>query len=134
MLGLLNILEPFNITTMTFLNTHRLIEAMKFAFGARSEITDPKFVENTNRFDEFYTKTWADEIRPKISAVSARTTIHRTILMLIMQNETHGVDYYGLLHDVPADHGTTHLSLVDKWGGAVSITSTVGVAHLDRLV
>ncbi len=75
MLGLLNILEPLNITSMTALDTHRLIEGMKFAFGARSEITDPAFVENSTRFDEFYTKEWAEEIRPKITDVSASVIV-----------------------------------------------------------
>lgn len=110
MLGLLNILEPMDLTSMTPLNTHRLIEAMKFAFGARSEITDPAFVENTDRFEEFVSKKWADEIRPKIT-----------------DNETHEVNYYGMQHDTPVDQGTTHLSMVDKWGGAVAITSTVNL-------
>lgn len=41
------------------------------------------------------------------------------------QNETHSADYYGLQYDTPIDHGTTHLSVVDKWGGAASVTSTV---------
>jgi len=70
MLGLLNLIEPLNFKSMTSLNTHRLIEAMKFAFGARSEITDPAFVDTTDRFDEFYSKEWADEIRPLITDVS----------------------------------------------------------------
>jgi gamma-glutamyltranspeptidase/glutathione hydrolase/leukotriene-C4 hydrolase len=29
------------------------------------------------------------------------------------------------------DHGTTHLSVVDKWGGVAAITSTVRVASLN---
>jgi hypothetical protein len=41
------------------------------------------------------------------------------------QDATHEIDYYGLQHDTPVDHGTTHLSVVDQWGGAASITSTV---------
>ena len=73
MLGLLNLLEPYNISHNgcldSPLNTHRLVEAMKFAFGARSEITDPKFAENITRMNEFYTKSWANEIRPLITDV-----------------------------------------------------------------
>lgn len=45
------------------------------------------------------------------------------------QNETHSADYYGLQYDTPIDHGTTHLSAVDKWGGAASVTSTVSRIH-----
>lgn len=46
-------------------------------------------------------------------------------LIIFEQNETHTADYYGLQYDTPIDHGTTHLSTVDKWGGAASVTSTV---------
>lgn len=43
------------------------------------------------------------------------------------QNGTHDADYYGLHTDTPVDHGTTHLSVLDRWGGAASITSTVNL-------
>lgn len=74
MLGLLNVLEPLNITSNNGLknplNLHRFIEALKFAFGARSWVTDPAFAEDKKRLEEVYTKEWADEIRKKITDVS----------------------------------------------------------------
>lgn len=74
LLGMLNILEPYNISKTgcldSKLNTHRLIEAMKFGFGARSEIQDPAFAQNISRINEFYTKEWADEIRHNLTDVS----------------------------------------------------------------
>jgi len=79
MLGMLNILEPYQFndpeTCFTPLMQHRLLEAMKFAFGARSEITDPAFVgvKEKKRFEEFYSKEWADEAREKINDVSGCT-------------------------------------------------------------
>lgn len=73
LLGMLNILEPYNISQAgcldSPLNTHRLIEAMKFGFGARSEITDPSFAKNLTRINEFRTKAWADEIRRNLTDV-----------------------------------------------------------------
>lgn len=73
MLGMLNILEPYDIAETGCLdsatNTHLLIEAMKFAFGARSEITDPAFAKNMTRINEFYTKQWANETRSKVDKV-----------------------------------------------------------------
>ncbi|WRT65034.1 gamma-glutamyltransferase [Kwoniella shivajii] len=116
LLGLFKVIEPFNIP-MTGglsnpLNVHRLLEGMKFAFGARSEITDPapQFGGNLTRFKEYYQGDWADEKRTKIN-----------------DNRTHEIDYYGLQHDTPIDHGTTHLSVLDQWGGAASVTSTVNL-------
>lgn len=77
MLGLLNVLEPLNITSNNGLknplNLHRFIEALKFAFGARSWVTDPAFAEDKKRLEEVYTKEWADEIRKKITDVSDRS-------------------------------------------------------------
>lgn len=74
MLGLLNVLEPLNITSNNGLknplNLHRFIEALKFAFGARSWVTDPAFAKDKKRLEEVYTKEWADEIRKKITDVS----------------------------------------------------------------
>ncbi|WVQ97806.1 gamma-glutamyltransferase [Kwoniella sp. CBS 9459] len=115
LLGLLRLLEPFNIPSHGSLtntsNVHILLEGMKFAFGARSEITDPspEFGGNLTRFREFYKGDWAAEQRAKIT------------------NHTHDIDYYGLKHDTPIDHGTTHLSVLDQWGGAASVTSTVNL-------
>ncbi|OCF41169.1 gamma-glutamyltransferase [Kwoniella heveanensis CBS 569] len=115
LLGLLRLLEPFNIPLYGGLtntsNVHILLEGMKFAFGARSEVTDPApgFGGNLTRFKEFYEGDWADEQRAKIT------------------NHTHDIDYYGLKHDTPIDHGTTHLSVLDKWGGAASVTSTINL-------
>ncbi|KAL1409901.1 hypothetical protein Q8F55_003900 [Vanrija albida] len=114
MLGMLNILDGLAHThnrsaCWDELSAHHTIEAMKFAFGARSEVTDPKFATNLTRLAEFRTKAWADEQRRKITYA------------------THGPGYYGLVHDTPLDHGTTHLSVVDQWGGAASVTSTVNL-------
>ena len=52
-------------------NVHRLLEAMKLAFGARSEVTDPAFAsqEQMGRDHEFTTKEWAHENRHKITDV-----------------------------------------------------------------
>ncbi|WVN87457.1 gamma-glutamyltransferase [Cryptococcus depauperatus CBS 7841] len=114
MLGLLNILETLQITEngglRNPLNVHRFIEAIKFAFGARSWITDPAFAEDSRKINEIYTKEWANKVRGKIS-----------------DNNTHSGDYYGLQYDTPIDHGTTHVSVVDQWGGAASVTSTVNL-------
>lgn len=69
MLGMLHILEPMlNKTHCWGTNSsHNLIEAMKFAFGARSEVTDPKFAKNLTRLAEFRTPEWADVHRALIT-------------------------------------------------------------------
>ncbi|TYJ52700.1 gamma-glutamyltransferase [Cryptococcus floricola] len=114
LLGLLSVLEPLNITSTgglrDVLNAHRFIEALKFAFGARSAITDPAFAANRSALEDVHSKQWADDVRAKIT-----------------DDATHSADYYGLQYDTPIDHGTTHISVADQWGGAASVTSTINL-------
>lgn len=84
LLALLNLLEPYEFGStpeseggcLSPLNVHRTIEAMKFAFGARSEITDPdeRYGANLTRMDEFASKEWADSVRGKMDDVSGCVT------------------------------------------------------------
>jgi gamma-glutamyltranspeptidase/glutathione hydrolase/leukotriene-C4 hydrolase len=114
MLGMLQIMDPL-LAPLTGAEcygeeqSHQLIEAMKFAFGARSEVCDPRFARNLTRLAEFRTPAWADAQRAKIT------------------NTTHEPGYYGLETEPITDSGTTHLSVVDQWGGAASVTSTVNL-------
>lgn len=41
-----------------------------------------------------------------------------------LQDSTHTAEYYNPVFDSITDSGTTHMSVVDEWGGAVSLTST----------
>jgi gamma-glutamyltranspeptidase/glutathione hydrolase/leukotriene-C4 hydrolase len=77
LLAILNILEGFDFPSTPKSeggcngpqNIHRFLEAMKFAFGARSEVTDPAYAtsEQKDRYLEFTTKKWAKEARHKIT-------------------------------------------------------------------
>jgi gamma-glutamyltranspeptidase/glutathione hydrolase/leukotriene-C4 hydrolase len=77
LLAILNILEGFDFPSTPKSeggcngprNIHRFLEAMKFAFGARSEVTDPAYAtsEQKDRYMEFTTKKWAKEARHKIT-------------------------------------------------------------------
>jgi gamma-glutamyltranspeptidase len=79
LLAILNLIEEYDFPSTpeseggcnSPLNTHRLLEAMKLAFGARSEVTDPAFAseEQKERYHEFTTKEWANENRHKITDV-----------------------------------------------------------------
>jgi gamma-glutamyltranspeptidase/glutathione hydrolase/leukotriene-C4 hydrolase len=83
MLGMFNIMERFGLTspsaspaneTMTGLNMHRMTEAMKFAFGARTEISDPDVAfmdeKRKERVQGFTRGEWADQIVQEITDVS----------------------------------------------------------------
>ncbi|TXT03848.1 hypothetical protein VHUM_04325 [Vanrija humicola] len=112
MLGLLNIYEPYfgeDECWSTNDMFHRL-ESMRFAFGARTKVSDPAFNPNVTLIESFKTKEWADEQRAKIT------------------DKTHDPAYYGMTQISPEDHGTTHVSVLDSEGGAFSATTTVNLA------
>ncbi|TFK53590.1 gamma-glutamyltranspeptidase [Heliocybe sulcata] len=92
------------------LSAHRITEIMKFGFAARTNVSDPAFTEDTARIDEIFTAAYADRIVGNVT-----------------DDMTHPPEYYNPVYDVKIDHGTSHSSIVDKDGMAVSITSTVNL-------
>ena len=104
--------EGFDDPAAVNLSTHRLDEAMRFAYGQRTELGDPLFVEG---LDEYQRRMLSDEvateIRSKISDV-----------------RTQNVSYYnpdGLESlDTP---GTSHIVAADKSGMAITLTTTINL-------
>ncbi|KAI1794183.1 gamma-glutamyltranspeptidase [Ganoderma leucocontextum] len=110
---MLNLMEHYDDLVKdgrTVLNAHRSVEAMKFGFAARTWIGDPAFHNNLSRVHEIPTKEYSDKIFPSITDES-----------------THTPEYYNPMYDVVVDHGTSHSSVVDKNGMAVSLTTTVNL-------
>jgi hypothetical protein len=87
MLGMFNLMEHYNLHppadlafkspvngTRTGLNMHRITEAMKFAFGARTEISDPDkaFMDEKRRerVTGFSEREWAERIGKELTDVS----------------------------------------------------------------
>ncbi|PIL36235.1 hypothetical protein GSI_01897 [Ganoderma sinense ZZ0214-1] len=110
---MLNLVEHYDDLVKdggTVLNVHRFVEAMKFGFAARTWIGDPAFHNNVSHIHEIPTKEYSDEI---FSGITDETT--------------HTPEYYNPVYDVVVDHGTSHSSVVDKNGMAVSLTTTVNL-------
>lgn len=91
MLGMFNIMEHYRLydehrphspltKTRTGLNMHRITEAMKFAFGARTEISDPDTAymdeKRRERVTGFAQRGWADEIVKELTDVSPLSWCH----------------------------------------------------------
>ncbi|KAJ7594138.1 gamma-glutamyltranspeptidase [Mycena floridula] len=110
LIHMLNLVERSNMTERTGLNTHRLVEILKFGFAARTRICDPDFQEDTQKMDEISTQHFADAIWPNIT-----------------DDRTHPPEYYNPEFDIEEDHGTSHVSVLDKNGMAVALTSTVNL-------
>ncbi|KAF9329232.1 hypothetical protein BG006_007664, partial [Podila minutissima] len=120
LISILNILERYNLGKFQQdfnLDTHRLVEAMKFGFAQRTELGDPDFTDLEAKIQNMMSKDTAAAIRANIS-----------------DERTFPVEYYNP-HWGPIDnHGTTHLSTVDKDDMAVALTSTVNLLFGSKLL
>ncbi|GAA5977199.1 hypothetical protein JCM10908_004892 [Rhodotorula pacifica] len=117
---LLNVLDGYENYAeegRTGLGVHRFVEALKFAFAARTNVGDPPFINNDAKLAEIPTRKYADAVRANIT-----------------DDRTHELSYYNPQFDILDDHGTTHLSVIDQWGGAVSLTTTVNLIFGSRVM
>lgn len=114
MLNMLKTMEQYPVDDLadTNLTTHRFIEAMRFAYGARLELGDPDFVSNIEQFEEsLLSDRKANETRYKID-----------------DNTTLPVKEYDPRQLFAAEtHGTSHIVTADSSGMAISSTTTVNL-------
>jgi gamma-glutamyltranspeptidase/glutathione hydrolase len=90
------------------LELHRLSEALKHAFADRARyLGDPAFVDVP-------TQDVLDEAN--IQRMSA-----------MIDDRAHSTRSYGTHDALPIDGGTSHVSAVDQWGGAVAMTETINL-------
>ncbi|WYZ37330.1 hypothetical protein EsH8_II_000836 [Colletotrichum jinshuiense] len=113
-LNTLKIMEQFDPAESadTKLGVHRFDEALRFAYGARSLLGDPDFVEGIGPYED----TLIDEATAK------------DIRGRILDNQTQPVDQYdpqGLYSS--EGFGTSHIVTADKSGMATSLTTTVNL-------
>lgn len=119
--AILNIMDGFEYNMKSFSDIaelyHHFLESSKFSYAARSWLGDPAFVGNATEIAKNITsKEWADWVRSKIT------------------DGVHPDAYYGGSFEAPPqDHGTTHVSIIDAQGNAVSVTSTINL-YLGALV
>jgi len=113
---ILNILKGYEMTSAdlgsddaSVLTYHRIIEAFKFAYAWRSRLGDPAFNSEVQRFaKQMLDQKLGDQLRQKIQ-----------------YNRTHhNVSYYAKYFS-HADYGTTHISVLEKNGDAVAVTTSI---------
>ncbi|CAL1536406.1 unnamed protein product [Lymnaea stagnalis] len=112
---ILNVLDGYYFTpnhistekakTLTY---HRFIETLKFAYAKRTGLGDDRFINITELIRNLTSKDYADAIRQQIS-----------------DNTTHDYLFYGPTFYSQNTTSTSHLSVLDQDGSAVSVTSTI---------
>ena len=116
----LNILnnQPFN-STPTGWDYHRIIEAFKYTFVERMQFGDPLFVAGQNM-----TQLVANLMREETGRrVQAKIT-----------DRTYAPSHYGVVNFPVSNHGTTHISVLDQNGMAVSVTTSVNLYFGSALI
>jgi gamma-glutamyltranspeptidase/glutathione hydrolase len=106
---MLNILEGYPLKQLGYGSAeavHDEIEAMRYAYRDRNTyLGDPAFVKNP--IDHLLSKSYAAQLRAQIDPHHAGTSI-------------------SVPNNVPREgNDTTHYSIVDRWGNAVSVTYTL---------
>lgn len=103
--------DPADLSNVE-LTTHRFIEAMRFAYGARLELGDPDYVANLSDFEAAL-----------LSEHRARETQDK-----IKDDTTLPVKDYDPLEFYSADnHGTSHVVTADSTGMSISSTTTINL-------
>jgi len=101
------------------LSTHRLDEAIKFGYGARTSFGDPLYVDGLQEYeDSLLSDAVAKEIRGKISDVQAQN---------LSYYDPSGIESL----ETP---GTSHVVTADADGMAISLTSTVNLLFGSKLM
>lgn len=96
----------FSSGTVNAQRTHKMIESLKHAFADRSRyLADPAFtvVPTGEMLDPSNIKRMAG----------------------LIDSSTHESEHYGTSIQLLDDDGTSHVSVVDQWGGGVAMTETI---------
>ena len=121
----LRILEGFRepLAGLGTVGDHRSIEAMKHAFAVRMHLGDDhgaQEVLNRDVIADALDAGFADELRSLVRDDG------------VLETEEYGGKYAVRLS--PEDHGTSHLSVVDEDGMAVSLTTTINTSFGSKVV
>ncbi|KAK1761450.1 hypothetical protein QBC47DRAFT_370135 [Echria macrotheca] len=121
MLNILNIMNQYSPEELKDRNltSHRLVEAMKFAYGARQELGDPDFVRNIEGLQQqMLSVEKAKEIRARI-----------------LDNMTLPLSAYNPQGVYAVDSpGTSHIVTADRSGMTISSTTTVNLLFGSQLM
>ena len=121
-LSTLKILEgytDFYTTAGANLSTHRMDEAIRFAYGERTDLGDPSFVANVSHYqDQMLNSTTTDDIRSRINDYHT---------LNVSAYDPDGIESL----NTP---GTSHVVTADASGMAITLTTTVNTLFGSLLI
>lgn len=123
-LAMLKIIEGFpdmGEASSVNISTHRMDEAMRFAYAARSNLGDPAYAEAG-----FDTQNYEENMLSSSNAAHIRSRI---------TENTHNMSYYnpsGI--ENPPSHGTSHIVTADASGLAITLTTTINLLFGSQLM
>lgn len=117
--AILNILKKFHFNASSFdfktnknetiLTHHRIIEAFKHVFAARTQLGDPDFVDVKETVAHMLSEDYAEEIFRKIDSTKTFADPRK----------------YSAKFITPNNDGTSHISIIAANGDALSVTSSI---------
>lgn len=123
LIEMLNILENLEISKNEWGSSqyiHKLVETMKYAYADRAEyLGDENFVKVPKEIltSKEYSKSIADKIKSNFGKAVPSDQLEKISLKNIQESNE-----------------TTHYSVIDKYGNAVSVTTTINSAYGSKIV
>ncbi|KAJ7069928.1 gamma-glutamyltranspeptidase [Mycena amicta] len=111
-LSALKIFDAYAKDIETNETTHTLIQSVKFGYGQRTTYGDPAFTKNVSELEGYYLED------STVAAIRKKLPLNTTFPASFYDPQSYAV---------LTDHGTSHMVAVDKWGDAVSLTTTVNL-------
>jgi gamma-glutamyltranspeptidase/glutathione hydrolase len=117
-LSILNQLNDFGKTDYTPIDTHRLVEVMKWMAATRSYLGDvgiynsnqTQLIDKNQRYNKFLSQDYINDVISKVN-----------------DNQTYKWEMYNPAYEPNDPHGTSSLSVADKDGNAVVLTTTINL-------
>lgn len=98
---------------------HKLTEIFKHSYSRRSVVSDEKFEPDVTK-ELLFNFTNFDP--------NDTNSYFNTVLREIKEsNQTKEPSFYGGLDYFISDNGTAHMSIIDQFGNAISVTSTINM-------
>ena len=110
---------------------HRLVEAFNHIFAMRLSLADPSFVNTTGVTRAMLSAPYMAALR---AATSDRSVMPHRNRYGGRYNLTYAAQQTAGAGALPTDHGTTHVSVLDRWGNAVALTSTINTYFGSKVV